>query len=73
VVQTFFALAFPLKFFPIRQAPQMLDQQAPVEQECTACLVTTEAVQKFDRLPAPQSEQAFDDGAIHHRHVERIQ
>ena len=73
MAQTFFALAFPLEFFPIGQAPQMLDQQAPVDQKGPAGLVAAEAVQQFDRPPAPQSEQAFDDGAVHHRHVERFQ
>jgi hypothetical protein len=64
---------FPLEFFPLGQAPQMLDQQAPVDQKRPAGLEAAEAVQQFDRPPAPQSEQAFDDGAVHHRHVERFQ
>ena len=57
VVQTLLALAFPLKFFPVRQTPQMLNQQSPVDQKCPACLVAAEAVQQLDRPPAPQSNR----------------
>jgi hypothetical protein len=73
VLQPFFAPAFPLEFFPVGQTPQTLDQQAPVDQESPAGLVAAESVQQCDGLPAPQSEQAFDDGAVYHRHVERFQ
>src|SRR5689334_3413435 len=54
--QTFFALALLLEFFTIAEAPQVLDQQASVDQEGPAGLVAAEAVQQLDRLPAPQSE-----------------
>jgi hypothetical protein len=73
MAQTFSSLAFPLEFLTIGQAPQMLDQQSPVDQEAPASLETAEAVQQLDGTPAPQSAQTFDDGAIHYRHVERFQ
>ena len=73
MAQTFSALAFPLEFLTIGKAPQMFDQKAPVDQKGPAGLVTAEAMQQFDRPPAPQSEQAFNDGAVHHRHIERFQ
>jgi hypothetical protein len=72
MAQTFSALAFPLEFFPLGKAPQMFDQKAPVDQKGPASLVTVEAMQQFDRTTAPQAEQVFDDGAVHHRHVERF-
>jgi hypothetical protein len=72
MAQTFFALSFSVEFFPIGKAPQMLDQQAPVDQKGAASLVTAEAVQQLDRTTAPQSKQVFDDGAVHHGHIERF-
>ncbi len=72
VVQSLFAPAFPLEFFPIGQAPGMIDHPAPVDQESPAGLVAAaKSVQQCDGLRRPQSEQAFDDGAVYHR-VERF-
>ena len=30
------------------------------------------SMQQFDRVPATQSKQLFDDGAVHHPHLERF-
>jgi hypothetical protein len=72
-LQTLFPPALPLELLAFGKTPQAVNQQAPIDQKCTAGLVTTEAMQQFDRPAAPQSEQVFDDSAIDYRGVERFQ
>jgi len=73
VVQALFAPAFHLELLALRQAPQLIDQYPPVNQEGAAGLVAVEVMQQCDRPSATQSEQTLDDGPVHHGHVQRLQ
>jgi hypothetical protein len=62
LVQTFLAPTFPLEFFPIGQAPQVIDQPAPVDQEGPAGLANHLREQReyrFTFLALTQSAPAF--------------
>ena len=58
VVQTFFAPVFPLEVFPLGQAPQVLDQQTPVDQESPAGLETAAALHELDQRDTEKGNTA---------------
>jgi hypothetical protein len=72
VIQTFPPPALGLKDLTLGQAPKLIHEPVPVNQESAASLKTAEAMQQLDRAAAPQAEQVFDHGTVHHGDIESL-
>jgi len=71
--QSPFPLRLGLELLAAGDGAKFFDKVQPIDQQCVSRLITTEAMEQFDCLAPPQSEQPFHDGAVQNGNIEDFQ